>query len=53
MNISDKTKYLLALSALQGLRNELKIIKEPSQDDIDWALTYIDYILRILNECEE
>lgn len=52
MNISDKTKYLLALSALQGLRNELRRIKDPSQDDVNWALTYIDYTLRIL-ECEE
>lgn len=52
MNISDKTKYLLALSALQGLRNELKRVKDPSQDNINWALTYIDYTLRIL-ECDE
>lgn len=52
MKISDKTKYLLALSSLQGLKRELELIKEPNQDIIEWALTYIDYTLRILNECE-
>lgn len=52
MNISDKTKFLLALSALQGLRSELNKIKEPRQEDINWAITYIDYTLRIL-DCED
>lgn len=52
MKISDKTKYLLALSSLQGLKRELELAKESNQDIIEWALTYIDYTLRILNECE-
>lgn len=52
MKISDKTKYLLALSSLQGLKRELELAKEPNHPIIEWALTYIDYILRILNECE-
>lgn len=53
MNISDKTKYLLVLSVLQGLRNELNKIKEPSQEDINWAITYIDYTLRIVEGIED
>lgn len=53
MNISDKTKYLLILSALQGLRNELNKIKELSQEDINWAITYIDYTLRIIEGIED
>lgn len=51
MKISDKTKLLLAISMLYGLKRDVEQ-RLCKCEDCKFTLDYIDYCLRILEESE-
>jgi len=51
MKISDKTKLLLAISLLEGLKRDVEY-RLCKCEDCKFTLDYIDYCLRILEESE-
>ena len=52
MKISDKTKLLLAISMLYGLKRDIEH-RLYKCEDCKFTLDYIDYCLKILEESEE
>lgn len=51
MKISDKTKLLLAISMLYGLKRDIEH-RLYKCEDCEFTLTYVNYCLRILEESE-
>lgn len=46
-NISDKSKYLLLKSSIEGLKSHLNTISVITNDDLDFIKNYLDYILGV------
>lgn len=49
MKISDKTKLLLAISMLYGLKRDIKQ-RLYKCEDCEFTLTYVNYCLKILKD---